>query len=276
MSNTVPAAPTLAERLEKNHDLFDDAGNEIWRLTVYDPVHGGWGFLNIGGRAVLDHLGARAGLTRDSAVLELCCGLGDGCCYLASRFGCRVTGVDINARQLAHARRRAAARFPSLAGRVQFIHGDALTWRPGRRFDAVLGMDSLMYLPDRPSVLASARGALRPRGTLVLAEVLAGPNLDDAARHFMWDKEGVTGVPTPREQARMLEDAGFKRLAPLDLTPLAVACFETICRATREQADALVELEGEQLYRERVRENEIYRDFYKNGTLVYFMFSADA
>jgi SAM-dependent methyltransferase len=267
---SAPFTLTSAERLEKNRALFDTADNEIWHLTVYDAVHQGWRFTNIGGSQALRQIGARARLTQASEVLELCCGLGDTCCYLATHFHCRVTGMDINARQLARARANLAVRHSSIHRQVRFILCDILRWQPEQDFDLLFTMDSLMYVPERECVLAQAARALRPGGMLALTEVLAGPNLNARACRFMRDKEGVVSLPKAREQAKMLEDAGFEQVTMCELTPLAVRCFETICCATLEHRETLIELEGARLYQERREDNQAYRDFFRDGTLVYF------
>lgn len=276
MTTTTPEIPGIEERSRKNQALFNEAGNEIWWLTVYLPVHGGWRFLNIGGRRALDEIGWHACLTRQSVVLELCCGLGDTCCYLASHFMCRVTGIDLNQAQLEGAQRNLRSRKASLAELVRFVQGDVLTWEPEVRFHLIFSMDSLMYVPDHRRVFEKARSALLDNGTLALTEVLAGTQLDDSAREFMWSKEGVVSLPTPLEQHAMLEKAGFSNIQMQDLTPLAGDCFDTICAAVNQHKNKLIDLEGLGLFNERVADNETYRDFFRNQTLTYFQTFAHA
>ena len=252
--------------------MFDDASGEAWRLIVYEPVHDGWKFTNIGGLRVLDEIGRRARLGPRSRVLELCCGLGDTCCYLASRFGCRVSGLEINREQLAAGRANLAREHPAVADRVRFIAGDLLRWQPDRAYDVVYVMDSLMYLPERASVLRKAHQALVPGGWLVLAEVLAGPELTAGDRSAMWETEGVVELPSPQEQEEMLAGVGFESLRLEDLSDLAVSCFEKICRANREHRETLRAM-GAERYTD-VESNEFYRRAFHEGRLVYFQAAA--
>lgn len=270
-ADPLPAAPgqnaTTSERAVKNQDLFDDASGEAWRLLVYEPVHQGWKFTNIGGRHVLDEIGQRARLGPSSQVLELCCGLGDTCCYLGSRFGCSVDGLEINREQLTAARSNLQEAHPDLVHRVRFFAGDVLTWQPDRAYDVVYVMDSLMYLPGRHEILRKARLALAPGGCLVLAEVLAGSGLEAADRAYMWDTEGVAELPSPEEQEAMLAQGGFEAVSVDLRSDLAVTCFEKICRANHQHRDALLAMGAER--HADVESNDFYRRAFRDGHLVY-------
>ena len=247
--------------------MFDDASGEAWRLLVYEPVHQGWKFTNIGGSHVLDEIGRRAELGPHSEVLELCCGLGDTCCYLASKFGCSVSGLELNEEQLAAARVNLAEAHPALRDRVRFVAGDLLQWQPDRAYDVVYVMDSLMYLPDRVEVLRKTLRALAPGGWLVLAEVLAGPDLTAEDRSYMWDTEGVVELPSPDEQTAMLAEAGFEHPWCDDLSNLAMSCFEKICDANREHRETLRAM-GAERYAD-VESNEFYRRAFRASHLLY-------
>jgi SAM-dependent methyltransferase len=103
------------------------------------------------------------------AVLDLGCGNGlPTVRQLASQ--CRVTGVDISARQIERARRNV----PTAA----FIHGDMtrLTFPPGH-FDAAIAFYSLTHLPhgELPGLLARIASWLRPGG-LFIASMGAATN----------------------------------------------------------------------------------------------------
>lgn len=265
----VDSVASCEERAAKNRALFEDAGGDIWFLTVYEPVHGGWLFANIGGGRILDKIGSSAGLNESSKAVELCCGLGDTCCYLASRFGCRLTGIEINQTQFDRARANLFNRRAEVSDRVRLLREDVLDWKPEDSYDLVFAMDSLMYLPRREQILARVYNWLNAGGCLMLAEVLAGPRINEAARNFMWEKEGVIDLPSSAEQAEMVGRAGFTDTRQEDLTYLATDCFEKICAATYRHRETLIGIEGEALYQERLRDNEAYREFFLNGTLVY-------
>jgi hypothetical protein len=69
--------------------------------------------------------------------------------HVADQYGCRVTGVDVNAYGVATARR--AAVLAGLTHLVKFKVADATDALPfvDRKFDALLCIDSMNHFPDR-------------------------------------------------------------------------------------------------------------------------------
>lgn len=270
----VSLQPSKSEILAKNRAEYDVAADPYWRLTVYEPTHGGWWFSSIGGRQVLDVLSRRARLGPSSQVLELCCGLGDACRYLASRSGCRATGIDINPQQIELARAGASGHAPD--ARVDFQVGDVLAWEPGRgeRFDAVFGLDALMLLEDRQRVLRTARRALRPGGRLFLAEVFAGPRDDSAVRSFIWEQDGILNLPAAEAQVGALADLGFEPLHDLDLTALAVECFRRMEIESRRHAEILIRDKGRARFERWIEHARLYRHFFEQRALSYALIVA--
>lgn len=107
----------------------------------------------------------RMRLARDAAILDVGCGTG-GTTAMLTRYG-RVTGIDLSARALGHARRK----FP--AGRL--VQADANTvgalFRPAS-FDLVTCFNVLYHrwIRDDRATLAGVGRILKPGGYLLLTE----------------------------------------------------------------------------------------------------------
>src|SRR5262245_26515044 len=71
-----------------------------------------------GGVDAVDALAERAGIGAASNVLDLCCGLGGPARYLAWRYRCQVTGIDITRSRIESASR--LTELVGLADRVRF------------------------------------------------------------------------------------------------------------------------------------------------------------
>ncbi len=139
--------------------VLGDDDPELARLDalsrVYAPATAAW----------LD----LAGLTPGAIVADLGCGLGAVTLAAAERVGPtgRVTGVDVAARPLEVARRRAAGR-----PEVTFEQADVTTWRPSGPVDAVLGRLVLLHLADPAALVARMAAWVRPGGVLAFADVV--------------------------------------------------------------------------------------------------------
>jgi len=115
-------------------------------------------------------------LGRDSPVLDIACGAGGPSLALVERTGCRLTGLDVESAGIAYAQAQASRR--GLAERASFAVldcGGPLPFANGG-FDAVLSLDAICHLPERPATLAEWARVLRPGGRLLFSDpvVLTG------------------------------------------------------------------------------------------------------
>lgn len=239
METILYAEVSDAELLEKNR-IYDEAASALWRTVVYEPVHDGWEFTNMGGRTILDYVGEFAEASAGKRVLELCSGLGATCCYLAEKFDCHVTGIELNQHQISHALQR-LAREPRLAEKVRFIEGDIRRWNADQLFDVAFTLDSLMLVNSVDEILLKVHSALKPGGVVVLTEMTAGPNVTDELLNFIWRLDGMITVPPPLEYHKMLTAAGFSDIEITDVTFLARDCFQLMTSAVQTQKEKLLE-----------------------------------
>jgi cyclopropane fatty-acyl-phospholipid synthase-like methyltransferase len=222
---------------EKQLQVWDVSDDPRWRLTIYEPVYGGNIFANIGGPALLDYMGAYAGLGPEHSVLELGSGMGDGCEYVASRFGSRVTGVEMSARQI----ERARERHPDSHSRgFDFVHADMMSWEPPQRYDVVYFGDMLPLCHDRRALLEKVHSWLRPGGALTITDIVAGADLSDEDRAFLWKEDGFD-IPSRAASLAMIREAGFRELDVTDITQAVVMLQETILQESYRHKTAIVE-----------------------------------
>ena len=265
----VPVVMPVGAGADKNREIYDHADDEIWRRAVYQPVHDGWHFANIGGRSVLDFVGVHARLGPESEVLDLCCGSGAADRYLTQRFGSMVTGLDINACQIERATRHARG-----TSRLRFLQADACAWQPDRRYDLVFALDSLTLIADLPGLFATCRAALRRGGQLAIAEVVAGPGLSEEMRAFALAEDGAVNLVGPDQLADLTKAAGFTNVEVVPLGDEAVRVFTLIYRSVRRTAD------WHGVPREKIEEwkalSERYLEAFASGELGYVRMIATA
>ncbi len=267
--STAPALRSREEMLAKNRLIYDDADDAFWRLAVYEPLHQGWELSNLGGLDVLDELGELAGLREGMRVLELGSGLGAACRYLAGRFACDVVGLELNAQQVAKARSRLQLEEPEVAARVSFELGDLLAYRPDRPFEAVYTIDTLMLIEGIPAALELARSCLRPGGRLFLAEILAGPELREETRRFVWEEDGMVSLLTPEEYRHPLQRLGFVDIEIRDSNALAVRRHDSMLLALEENREEIERQEGVAMFRRCVDLMSRYRSAFEDRELLY-------
>lgn len=94
-------------------------------------------------------------------VLDLGCGIGVVAYDVAEKAGSYVVGIDLNAENIAQARRR----YPH--PRVEYRVGDVLKELPNRPFDVVILSNILEHLPNRPAFLRRVQEATRSSRLLI-------------------------------------------------------------------------------------------------------------
>jgi ubiquinone/menaquinone biosynthesis C-methylase UbiE len=145
-----------------------------------------------------EQLFRRAGISPGMNVLDIGCGVGDVSLIAARLVGLHgsVTAVDIDPAALVTLEARVAAEGMKP---VRCLQADIHEWKPGRKFDAVIGRHILIHSPDPLAMLRACARTLHERGLAVFHEY------DFSVVHRGWP-------PTPlRDRAMDVFDRFFAR-----------------------------------------------------------------
>lgn len=209
--------PPLDERAVASHYGVEDLGGRI--LGALEQMGKNVRALAPGDLAPVDEfhsrgreatiaLAERAGVDRDSRVLDVGCGIGGSARYLAGTFGCRVTGLDLTPAFCEVA--AALSERVGLAGLTTFQCGNALDMPfADGAFDIAWTEHAQMNISDKEALYAEIARVLVPGGTLALHDILQGPN---GALHFPvpWaDEPSISALVEPEALRTLLEQSGF-------------------------------------------------------------------
>lgn len=192
-------------------------------------------------------------------VVDLGAGSGTGALALARELpGSRVTAVDVSAEMLAHLRSRADAA--GLGDRVDAVEADLdRPWPDFGPVDVVWAAASMHHMADPGQALASAFGALRPGGLLVIAELDSFPRFLTGTPDEALEDRGHVAADKRRHEAGLhmhenwgdrISQAGFtevtERRFAIDLEPplpAAAARYAevTLRRMRQGLAESLIE-----------------------------------
>ena len=124
---------------------------------------------HFGGLSATDELYQRCHLAEAREVLDVGCGIGIGPATIAKRYPCRVTAVDLSAKMLSWARRR--ARREGVAERIEFHQADIRELPLGdNRYDAVIVESVMAFVPNKAAVIRELLRVTRPGGYVGLNE----------------------------------------------------------------------------------------------------------
>ena len=191
---------------------------------------------HIGGAAATERLLDPLGLAPGTRILDIGCGIGGPARLMASRYGAKVTGIDLTPDFV-----RTARRLSALTGLdTAFVEGSALDLPfAAARFDLATLLHVGMNVPDKPRLFAEAARVLRSGGTFALYDVM----LHGAPPAFPvpWaETPALSFLAAPDAYLAAAEAAGFRLAARRGRGDAARAFFaEMRARSAAEGPQAI-------------------------------------
>lgn len=215
-----PHRPIVPGDVARHYDELDTFYREIWGDHVH---HGLWQTgeetPEQAAQQLVEHVAEIAAIQPGQAVCDVGCGYGATARWLAAARRARVTGLTISPRQHRYAQTHEPASGPPPDYLLQdWMH----TTLPDEAFDAVLFIESLAHMDDKPRALRTAYRVLRPGGRLVACTWLAAPDAPVWARRLLLEpicREGqLPGLPFAADYHTWLADAGFETVRYSDIS----------------------------------------------------------
>jgi ubiquinone/menaquinone biosynthesis C-methylase UbiE len=196
-----------------------EVGKDVEHLTPDDlaPVDE----FHSGGRNATVRLAQLAQIDASQRVLDVGCGIGGPSRYLASKFGCQITGLDLTPEFVALA--GMLAQRTRLADKVTYRQGNALDLPfPDASFDIVWSQNAAMNIADRDRLYGEMQRVLRPSGRLALQDVAAGPGGEPYYPTPWASDKSISFLFAPQSTRAALERVGFRVVAWQDTTQEAL------------------------------------------------------
>lgn len=168
----------------------------------------GEGFMAPGGEGNVEQLVSGIPL-HGWSVLDIGCGQGRASCLLASRYGARVIGTDLEAHLVQRATALADREGLSHSVQFQVVEPGPLNF-DDESFDLIVVSGAMTQVEDKQAMYSECLRVLRPGGMLSCYDWMKpdGPLSDDMYRWF--ELEGLTyHLRTPAEHRSLLEAAGL-------------------------------------------------------------------
>ncbi|NNL84214.1 MAG: class I SAM-dependent methyltransferase [Myxococcales bacterium] len=216
---------TQGDLLERIRAGVDAVGKTPEEMSVDDlaPVDE----FHIGGRQASEDFLSQLNLDAMCHVLDVGCGLGGASRFVATRFGARVTGIDLTPEYIAVGEQ--LCRWLGLEERIALHVGSALACPfPGESFDAAYMMHVGMNIEDKAALFRELARVLRPGARLGVYDVMrTGPG--ELVFPVPWASSAAeSAVATPDAYRAALESAGFKVSAERNRREFAIAFFEAL------------------------------------------------
>ena len=169
MKNSVATHYTHGQLLDRILGGVEAIGKTPASVTVDDlaPVDE----FHIGGRQASEEFISQLELSAENHVLDVGCGIGGTSRFVANRFGCRVTGIDLTHEFVSTG--QSLCDWVGLTGRVKLTQGDA-TAMPfsDERFDAAFMLHVGMNIANKAGLFAEVYRLIKPGAVFGVYDVM--------------------------------------------------------------------------------------------------------
>lgn len=163
----------------------------------------------------------RQSVPRNTRVLEIGCGTGAYTRWLVEQ-GCEVTALDISAEMVNMTRSRCPGA-TALQADCECPAEHLPTEKSSAYFDALVGINSFSYYPNKPAALRAYHALLRPGGRIVLIDMNGSCPL---YRVMKWIRKNE--MPQWFSEIRQMRDSNLSRMlndSGFNLRELTHFCF---------------------------------------------------
>jgi SAM-dependent methyltransferase len=199
------------------------AGKDINHLKLEDlaPVDE----FHIRGKEATLELASQVKLNSNHKILDVGSGIGGASRYLASKYGCYVTGLDLTDEYCRVA--QSLSDRLGLASHVNYRQGSAIDMPfEDNSFDIVWTQHAAMNIADKPKLYSEIARVLRPDGYFAMYDLLAGP-VSPLVYPVPWARDSSTSfLATPDKLHELLESAGLHILSWRDTSEIGRLWFK--------------------------------------------------
>lgn len=201
-------------------------------------------------------------------VLDIGAGYGGSARYLADRFGCKVTCLNLSETQ--NALNRTLTAEAGLKDLVDVVYGDFENIpEPDGRFDIVWSQDAILHSGNRARVLDEVRRVLVDNGQFIFTDPMQSDTCPDGVLQPILDRIQLSTLASFGFYRTELGARGFEEFEPADLTDQLRMHYWRVGQALQDRYDEAVKLSGQTYVDNMIRGLQHWVDGADNGYLAW-------
>ena len=196
-------------------------------------------------RRTVDSMATRlVGGNETAHVLDLGAGYGGSARYLAERFGCQVTCLNLSETQ--NTLNRKLTDEAGLTGKVRVVHGDFENIpEPDDSYQIVWSQDAILHSGNRTRVLDEVRRVLVSGGQFIFTDPMQSDNCPDGVLQPILDRIQLSSLASFDFYRSELIARGFEEAETKPLTDKLRIHYWRVREALQDRYDEAVKLSGQ-------------------------------
>ncbi len=208
------------------------------------------------------------GIRETTRVLDLGAGYGGSARYLADRFGCRATCLNLSETQ--NATNQKLTEQAGLGNRISVVHGDFENIpEPDDSFDIVWSQDAILHSGNRTRVLDEVRRVLVTGGQFIFTDPMQSDDCPDGVLQPILDRIQLATLASFGFYRTELGARGFREDSSEPLTDQLRTHYWRIGQELTNNYDEAVELSGQTYVDNMIKGLQHWVDGADNGYLAW-------
>ncbi len=229
--NTLLAQYAHGSLLNTIEKALPDLGKTKTNLSISDLAAADE--FHIGGRTASEHLFKQVELNSASKVLDIGCGLGGPARFVATKYACEVTGIDLTEEFIDTG--NVLSDWVGLSKQVNLFHGSALNmpFAPAS-FSGAYMLHVGMNISDKTSLFSEVARVLQPQSVFAVYDVMRDKS-GELSYPVPWaNNSDESFLATATQYVNSLQSAGFEVLGLNSRRDFALNFFEQTAQQNRE------------------------------------------
>jgi sarcosine/dimethylglycine N-methyltransferase len=179
-------------------------------------------------------------LNKESKVLDLGSGYGGSARYLANKYACHVTCLNLS--DVQNARNKILCQEQGVADKVSVLHGsfESIPCEENE-FDIVWSQDAFLHSGHKTTVLKEINRVLKPSGELIFTDPMQSDDCPDDVLQPVYDRLNLDSLGSFAFYKKHLEAVGFKEETCIPMTPQLRTHYSKVGNELKDRYHQLTE-----------------------------------
>lgn len=174
----------------------------------------------------------------EARVLDIGAGYGGAGRFLAERFGCHVTSLNLS--EVQNEKNRELSRAAGLADKIDVVHGnfESLPFDDDS-FDVIWAQDAILHSGDRERVLDEVKRTLRSGGSFIFTDPMQADDCPQGVLEPVLARLHLNSLASKKFYRQELAKRGFEEVKVLDLTEHLGRHYASVGRELSSRRESL-------------------------------------